>query len=86
MEQQIDLNTCNPGDVIISRHGVEMEYVGRTPMHGLTYLDHVIRYVKRADGTPFPAKSYGTRTNDGYVFKNKRLPEVDHDVVQIIRK
>ena len=83
---KIDLNTCKKGDILISRHGATLEYVGKTPIKGLTYLDHVVRYVKDKNGKKYPNYDFGTRTNDGFVFAKNRVPEIDHDIVEIIYK
>lgn len=78
----IDLNTCKKGDILISSHGLELEYVAPTPWGAYTYLDHVVKY----PSDEFGNSNYGTRTNDGFVFANNRKPEVDHDIIKIIRK
>lgn len=77
----IDLRTCKPGDILISSHGAKLEYVGPTPSDGFNYLDHVVKYL---DGEY--KNSFGTRTDDGYVFRYNRKPEIDHDIVEIIRQ
>ena len=28
-------------------------------------------------------ENYGSRTNDGFVFAKNRIPETDHDIVEI---
>lgn len=78
---KIDLNTCKKGDILISSHGLKLEYICKTPWKHLTYLDHVVKYPSE-----FGDENYGTRTNDGFVFLKKRIPETDHDIVKIIRK
>ena len=82
---KIDLNTCKKGDILISRHGATLEYIGKTPIGVYTYLDHVVRYIKDKDGKSFGENEYGTRTNDGFVYAMKRIPEIDHDIVEIIK-
>lgn len=71
----VDLRTCKPGDKLVSKHGMILEYV--EPMAPEDYYDHKVRY---PDGSP------GTRTHEGFVYRNigRRLPE-DHDIVAIIR-
>jgi hypothetical protein len=81
---KIDLNTCKQGDILISSHGAKLEYVAPTPYKYFTYLDHVVKYVEDKDGNSFGDDCYGTRTNDGFVFAKKRIPETDHDIVEII--
>lgn len=81
----VDLRTCKPGDRLRSSHGVILEYVSTTPWNFYTYLDHVVKYLYDAKGNPYQEDSYGTRTHDGYVFAKKRIPEIDEDIVEIIR-
>ena len=83
---QINLSKCEKGDILISSQGAVLEYIAPTPWNGYTYLDHVVKYIKDKDGTSFGNKSYGTRTNDGFVFRKVRIPETDHDIVEIIKK
>jgi hypothetical protein len=78
----IDLNTCQKGDILISSQGLELEYISRTPYKHYTYLDHVVKY----PSDKFGSENYGTRTNDGFTFLNNRKPEIDHDIVKIIKK
>ena len=73
---KVDLRDCNPGDILISAHGLKMKYV--RPLSEDDYYDHEVEYLEKGLGN-------GTRTHDGYVFRNKRLPE-DHDIVQIIKQ
>lgn len=68
----VDLRTCKPGDKLRSTHGMILTYVGPLPEND--YMDHEVRY---------PNGSRGTRTHDGFVFRNKRLP-VDHDIAEIL--
>lgn len=70
----VDLRTCKPGDKLVSKHGMILEYV--SPLPPKDYYDHQVLY---PDGSP------GTRTHEGYVFRNNRLPG-DHDIVEIIRR
>ena len=80
----VDLSKCKKGDILISSHGAKLEYISPTPWKHYTYLDHVVRYIEDADGNSYPEDNYGTRTNDGFVFAKKRIPETDHDIVQVI--
>ena len=70
----IDLRTCEKGDLLVSKHGLMLKYVQALPEEN--YFDHEVEYVGIDCGN-------GTRTHEGYVFRNKRLPE-DHDIVKII--
>ena len=81
----IDLSKCKRGDILISSHGAKLEYIGPTPWKYYTYLDHVVKYVEDENGNGFKEDNYGTRTNDGFVFKHNRKPETDHDIVEIIK-
>jgi hypothetical protein len=66
---------------LISALGAKLEYV--SPTKDGEYLEHVVRYLVDPDGKPYPKDFMGTRTNDGYVFSHKRIPETDHDIVEI---
>ena len=81
-QQTVNLNTCEKGDLLITSKGLVLEYVSKTPWKHYTYLDHVVKYPKG----DFGEDNYGTRTNDGYVFKNNRVPETDQDVIKVIKK
>ena len=72
----VDLRNCEKGDILISSHGIKLRYV--RPTNDTEYLDHVVEYLDKGLGN-------GTRTHDGYVFKNNRIPETDHDIVEIIK-
>lgn len=67
----VDLRKCKPGDKLLSKHGIVLEYVFHEP--GAPY-PHRVKY---------PDGSMGTRLDDGHVFGKKRLPE-DHDIVEIL--
>jgi hypothetical protein len=82
----IDLRTCSQGDILLGAHGAELEYICPTPWKHLTYLDHVIRYIKDKDGNSMGEYNYGTRTHDGFVFAKNRIPATDEDIVLIIKK
>lgn len=69
----VDLRTCKPGDRLLSRHGMILTYV--KPLPHDAYMEHEVRY---------PDGSKGTRTNDGFVFRTKRLLE-DHDIIRILQ-
>lgn len=84
--EKIDLSICKKGDILISSHGTKLEYICPTPWKHFIYLDHVVRYIEDKDGNPMGDECYGTRTNDGFVFLKKRIPETDDDIVKIIQK
>lgn len=71
---KVDLNTCKPGDKLLSKHGLTLEYVCKAPDND--YYDHEIRY---------PNGSMGTRTNEGFTYVNPNMRlERDHDIVEIV--
>ena len=78
----VDLSTCKKGDMLISSHGAILEYISPTPWGSYKYLDHVVKY----PSDEFGDENYGTRTNDGFVYAKNRKPEIDHDIVEIVRK
>ena len=81
---KIDLHTCEEGDILISSHGHKLIYVRKTKE--FEYLDYIVKYYEKDDGTKYSLNCMGSRTNDGYVFKKNRMPEIDHDIVKIIKK
>lgn len=76
---KIDLSKCEKGDLLISSHGMKLKYI--RPTKETEYLDHVVEYIEGDY-----KGSMGTRTNDGYVMKHNRKPEIDHDIVEIVKK
>lgn len=68
---KVDLSICKAGDKLLTKHGTILTYVGALPEDN--YYDHLITY---------PNGSEGTRTNDGFVYRNIRKPE-DEDIVEI---
>lgn len=81
---EIDLSKCKKGDILISTHGAVLEYLAPTPYVGMTYLEHVVRYLRNSNKMTITGNSYGTRTNDGFVFARNRKPESDHDIAKVI--
>ena len=47
---EIDLSTCEKGDILISSRGAKLEYISPTPWGSYTYLDHVVRYIHDENG------------------------------------
>jgi|TARA_R110000796_G_scaffold230691_1_gene348386 hypothetical protein len=80
----VDLRNCKKGDSLLSSQGSILEYVRPTPWKHYNYLDHVVRYVKDKDGKPYNKDNYGTRTNDGFVFAKNRIPETDHNIIEVL--
>jgi hypothetical protein len=68
-----DMNQCKPGDKLISTHGVILTYVEKKEEPD---FPHIVRY---PEGEEFKG-SLGSRTEEGYVFDKRRLPE-DHDII-----
>lgn len=71
---EIDLRKCSEGDILLTRHGLRLRYVKALPKSH--YYDHEVEYEEEHRGN-------GTRTHDGFVFRNNRKPE-DEDIVEII--
>jgi len=72
---KVDLRDCKPGDILITRSGKTVEYVG--PTEKGNYYDHVVKY---NDG-----HSYGSRTHDGYVFRKNRRDD-DEDIIHVLKE
>jgi hypothetical protein len=70
---KVDLRTCEPGDLLVSRHGEYLTYV--EPLRDENYMDHSVMYSNGA---------YGSRTHDGYVYRKKRK-ESDLDILAILK-
>ena len=73
----IDLRTCKPGDKLLTKHGSVLTYVCYDSDNpNVKDWPHIIRY---------PNGARGTRTHEGFCFKNidKRLPS-DEDVIEIL--
>ena len=85
-EGNVDLRDANPGDMLISQHGLVLTYIGPYPQMGKKW--HKVKYPQgKNPRVPSPQTFYnpmGTRTDDGYVSANNRL-ETDHDIVAIIK-
>jgi hypothetical protein len=70
-QKPVDLNTCVPGQRLLSKHGWILTYVGKANLgrHTVKYPDGVL----------------ASRTDDGYVSsmpEDRR--EQDHDIVEIL--
>lgn len=66
----VDLTKCKPGDKLRSKHGLVLTYVGRNTGD----YPHTVQY---------PDGSGGTRTDDGFTYRTKRM-ETDHDIIEVI--
>lgn len=70
----VDLNKCKPGDKLLSKHGIILTYVEKLPNR--SYYEHKVKY---------PDGSFGTRMNNGYVYRNPlRRQAADHDIIKIL--
>ena len=69
----INLSICKNGDKLLSSHGEILTYIG--PLPETDYYDHKVLYANGAEGT---------RCNDGFAYRNNRMPEHDHDIVEIL--
>ena len=75
----VNLNKCIVGDILISKHGIHLKYCGLCEYEWAgDWYPHKVQY---------PDGSYGTRTDDGHVYKKpkNRMPE-DHDIVNVISR
>lgn len=79
---KVDLSQCNPGDLLLTSKGSILKYL--RPTNENEYLDHKVQYIWTPELGFCELDNVGTRTNDGFVFKNNRIPETDHDVVAIL--
>jgi len=52
---------------------------------GSIFLLYICSLNKKCMDIDLFPRSNGTRTNDGYVMKFNRKPEIDHDIVEIIK-
>jgi hypothetical protein len=69
----VDLRECEPGDKLLTSHGLVLEYVKANSASD--FYPHTIKY---------PDGGMGTRNDDGTVYANKRKPACDHDVIEIL--
>ena len=70
-----DMDSLLPGETIISKHGMELIYVGKIDCPDNVFI-HQVKY---------PDGGWGTRSKEGWTFVNKPLPE-DHDIVAVKSK
>jgi hypothetical protein len=82
----VDLRECSRGDILISKHGAILVYMYPTTKVS-DYMDHWVEYIHipPSEGEKPQSMGSGSRTHDGYVFRNNRLEE-DHDIVKIVKK
>ena len=77
----VDLRKCVKGDILISKHGAILRYLG--PTDELHYYDHIVEYIFVDGEINTGQLGNGTRLHDGYTFRKNRL-ETDHDIVSVI--
>jgi hypothetical protein len=71
----VDLNKCKGGERLVSRHGWVLTYIGKRPNSICADVyPHTVLY---------PNGQEGSRCDDGYVFKSKRLID-DIDIVEVL--
>jgi len=71
----VDLNKCKGGERLVSRHGWICTYIGkRTNSICADAYPHAVLY---------PNGQEGTRCDDGFVFKSKRMID-DIDIVEVL--
>jgi len=80
-EGKVDLRDCKPGDILVTRSGKTVEYVG--PTEKGHYYDHIVKYNEQ--GTYGPSIAHGSRTHDGYVFRNNRRDD-DEDIIHVLKE
>ena len=68
---KVDMSQCKPGQKLRSKHGIILEFVEYDSKQKYPY------FVK------YPNGGHGSRTVEGWVFRNNPLPE-DHDIVEIL--
>ena len=74
----INLNDCEPGDKLISKHGEVLTYIEKSEDPRDARFPHIVKY---SDG------SRGSRTDDGFVYSRpeSRL-DADHDITEIVKE
>jgi len=72
----VDLRKCKAGDVLVSKSGKRLTYIGPTDKDH--YNDHYVKYSDKNLG-------FGTRTHDGFVFRKNRRDD-DEDIIEVIPK
>lgn len=67
----VDLRNCKPGDKLLTKHGIILTYVGTNtdPLY-----PHEVEY---------PTGGHGSRTDDGFAFRNSRH-SADQDVIKVL--
>lgn len=79
----VNLNNAKQGDILLTKHGSILEYVGLKGEQ--YYYPHEIKYLYKDGKINEGELGYGTRNDDGTVFKQNRRPE-DEDIVAVISR
>lgn len=78
---EIDLRKCKKGDVLFCKNGAICIY--DRPTEESDYYDHYVDYLFAGDKFNDGNLGKGTRTHDGFVFRQNRKEE-DFDVIRIV--
>jgi hypothetical protein len=78
---KVDLRNCEQGDILISKHGAILEYLEPLPKEN--YYDHSVKYLWLDGELNEGQFGNGTRTDEGFVFRNNRL-DTDHAIIAVI--
>lgn len=80
----INLNDAKIGDILISKHGSILEYIGlNSPPYN--YYPHKVRFLLKDGKINEGEIGEGSRNDDGTVMKKNRRHE-DEDIIAIIDK
>ena len=83
LRKMVNLKNCKQGDILITKHGSILEYAGLSKTQD--YYPHEIKYLIKDEKVNNGELGYGTRNDDGTVFKQNRKPE-DEDIVSVISR
>lgn len=83
MEEKLLLEDCEPGDILISKHGNIYEFIKHLPEDD--YYDCEVQSIFFDGEYKGNIVGPGSRLLDGRVFKNNRMHS-DDDVIKVIPK
>lgn len=83
MEEKLLLEDCEPGDILISKHGNLYEFIKHLPED--EYYDCVVQVIFLNGDYMGNTIGPGTRLLDGRVYKNNRMHS-DDDIIKVIPK
>jgi hypothetical protein len=75
-QRKIDLRECEEGDILISQHGVILQYI-----RDRKYFPHEVKYLY--DNKLL--NLHTSRLHNGCIFKNDKLGK-NHDIKRIVKK